>query len=64
MEIVGVVQWIEELLIRFTLNIMHCEQNFAKYIFETMIGQKDIMKVKRDLQHMGIISHLWFITNP
>ncbi len=28
-----------------------------------MTGQKDIVKVKHDLQHKGIISHLWLTAN-
>lgn len=42
---------------------MHCEQNFAKNILKIMIGEKDTMKVKRDLQCRGM-KHLWLAINP
>jgi len=43
---------------------MHCEQNFTENILKIVIGEKDSVKVKRDLQHRGIKLHLWLTTNP
>jgi hypothetical protein len=42
---------------------MHCEQNFTKNILKTVIGEKDNVKVRHDLQHKGIKLHLWLTTN-
>jgi len=42
---------------------MHCEQNFTKNILKIVIGEKDSVKVRCDLQHRGIRLHLWSITN-
>jgi hypothetical protein len=42
---------------------MHCEQNFAKNILKIMIGEKDTMEVRRDLQCRGM-KHLWLAINP
>jgi hypothetical protein len=43
---------------------MHYEHNFAKTILKTMIGGKNTMKVKRNLQRKGIRPHLWLIIKP
>jgi hypothetical protein len=39
-----------DLLIQWTLDVMHCEMNFAKNILKTIKNEKDIIKVRRDLQ--------------
>lgn len=33
---------------------MHCEQNFGKNILKILIGEKDIVKVRRDSQCRGM----------
>jgi hypothetical protein len=38
------------LLIRYTLDAMHCEMNLAKNFLKTIIGTKDTVKVRGDLQ--------------
>ncbi len=38
-----------DLLIQWTLDVMHCEMNFAKNILKTIKNEKDIIKVRRDL---------------
>ncbi len=43
---------------------MHCEQNISIFFYKTIIGEKDIMKIWRDLQCRGIRPHLWLIANP
>jgi hypothetical protein len=53
----------QEFLIQFTLDIMHCEHNFTKNIFKIVIGKKDSVKMRRDLQCKGIRPHLWLTTN-
>ena len=54
----------QDLLIRYTLDVMHCEQNVAKNILKTVTGEKDTVKVRRDLQRRGIRRHLWLTPNP
>jgi len=54
----------QELLIQFTLDIMHYEHHFSKTILKTMINGKNTLKVKHDLQHRGIRPHLWLIIKP
>jgi hypothetical protein len=54
----------QDLLIRYTLDVMHCEQNVAKNILKTVTGLKDTVKVRRDLQRRGIRSHLWLTPHP
>jgi hypothetical protein len=56
--------WVQYLLIRNTLDIMHCEMNLAKNFLKTITGMKDTVKVRRDLQRKGIRRHLWLIGNP
>ena len=55
---------VQDLLIRYTLDVMHCEQNVAKNILKTVIGLKDTVKVRRDLQRRGVSSHLWLTPHP
>ena len=54
----------QDLLIRYTLDVMHCEQNLSKNILKTITGRKDTVKVRRDLQRRGIRKHLWLTMNP
>ena len=54
----------QDLLIRYTLDVMHCEQNLAKNILKTVTGLKDTVKVRRDLQRRGIRRHLWLTPHP
>jgi hypothetical protein len=49
------------LLIRYTLDIMHCEMNLAKNFMKTITGMKDTVKVRRDLQRRRIRRHLWLM---
>lgn len=52
------------MLIRSMLDVMHCEQNFAKNILKTVTRHKNTIKIRRDLQRRGIKSHLWLIPHP
>jgi hypothetical protein len=54
----------QNILIRYTLDVMHCEQNLSKNILKIEIGLKDTMKVRRDLQCKGIGRHLWLTPHP
>jgi hypothetical protein len=54
----------QKLLIRYTLDAMHCEMNLAKNFLKTMVGIKDTVKVRRDLQRKNIRKHLWLARNP
>ena len=54
----------QDLLIRYTLDVMHCELNLSKNILKTITGHKDTVKVRRDLQRRGIRKHLWLTNNP
>jgi hypothetical protein len=42
---------------------MHCEHNFAKNIFKIVIGKKNSVKMRRNLQCRGIRPHLWLTIN-
>jgi len=52
-----------DLIIQWTLDVMHYEMNFVNNILKTITCEKDNIKVKRDLQRGGIKPHLWLITN-
>jgi hypothetical protein len=56
--------WHQDLLIRFTLDVVHYEMNLAKNFLKTITGLKDTVKVRRDLQRKGIRKHLWLTTDP
>jgi hypothetical protein len=43
---------------------MHCEMNLAKNFLKTIVGTKDTVKVRRDLQQKNIKKHLWLMQNP
>jgi hypothetical protein len=43
---------------------MHCEMNIAKNILKTIMGKKDTIKVRCDLQRQGLRKHLWLVPNP
>jgi hypothetical protein len=42
---------------------MHCEMNLAKNFLKTICGNKDTVKVRRDLQRRNIRKHLWLTAN-
>jgi hypothetical protein len=52
------------LLIRYTLDAMHCEMNLAKNFLKTIVGTKDTVKVRRDLQQKNMKKHVWLVRNP
>jgi hypothetical protein len=54
----------QDLLILWTLDVMHYEMNFVKNIVKTVTNDKDNIKVRHDLQCKGIRSHVWLIANP
>jgi uncharacterized protein YegJ (DUF2314 family) len=43
---------------------MHCKMNLEKNFLKTIMGQKDTVKVRRDLQRKGICKHLWLTPDP
>jgi hypothetical protein len=55
---------LQHLLVRWTLDVMHCEMNIAKNFLKTITGKKDTVKVRRDLQRRGLHRHLWLVPNP
>jgi hypothetical protein len=46
------------------LDAMHCEMNRAKNFLKTIVGTKDTVKVRRDMQQKNIRKHLWLVQNP
>ena len=54
----------QKLLIRYTLDVIHCEMNLAKNFLKTITGKKDTVKVRRDLQRWNLRKHLWLTSNP
>jgi hypothetical protein len=54
----------QKLLIWYMLDAMHCEMNLAKNFLKTIVGMKDTIKVRRDLQQKNIRKHLWLARNP
>jgi hypothetical protein len=55
---------LQKLLIRYTLDVMHCEMNLAKKNLKTISGTKDTVKVRRDLQRRNIRRHIWLTAQP
>jgi hypothetical protein len=46
------------------LNVMYYEMNIAKNFLKTILGNKDTVKVRRDLQRRNIRRYLWLTTQP
>jgi hypothetical protein len=46
------------------LDTMHCEMNLAKNFLKTIVGTKDTVKVRCDMQRKNIRRHLWLVPNP
>lgn len=49
----------QDLLIRYTLDVMHCQKNIAENILRTLCGEKDTLEVRLDMKEVGICKHLW-----
>ena len=62
----SVICCLQHLLIRNTLDVMHCEKNFAENLLKTICGfkEKDSVKVRRDMQREGIRRDLWMVPDP
>lgn len=43
---------------------MHCEKNLAENIIKTIFGEKDTLKVRRDLELLGMRPELWLQRDP
>jgi hypothetical protein len=54
----------QHLLVRWTLDVMHCKMNLTKNFLKTITGKKDTVKAWRDLQRKGIRKYLWLLPNP
>ena len=46
------------LLIRNTLDVMHCEKNITESLMKFLFGEKDTLKVRMDLKEANIRPHL------
>ena len=49
----------QDLLIRYTLDVMHCEKNITENIMKTIFGEKDTLGARLDMKEVGICKHLW-----
>ena len=47
------------LLIRNTLDVMHCEKNITESLMKFLFGKKDTLKVRMDLKKTNIRPYLW-----
>jgi hypothetical protein len=47
------------LLMRHTLDMMHCKKNICEKFLKTIFGEKDIVVVQKDLEEVGIQPELW-----
>ena len=50
---------VQDLLIRHTLDVMHCEKNLCENIIKTLFGETDYPRGRLDLKDMGIRPDLW-----
>ena len=56
----------QHLDIRYTLDVMHCERNFAENLLHTIcvMTSKDDVSVRKDMERLGIRQHMWMTPNP
>ena len=47
------------LLVRHTLDVMHCEKNVCENIMKTLFGEKDTAAVRNDMREVNIRPNLW-----
>ena len=61
-----IVFGVQHLEIRNSLDVMHCEKNFAENLLKTICDfkEKDSVKVRRDMQREGIRPDLWMVRDP
>jgi hypothetical protein len=50
---------VQDLLIRHTLDVMHCEKNLCENIIKTLFGETDFPRGRMDFKDMGVRSNLW-----
>jgi len=51
-------------MIRHTLDVMHIEKNICESLIKFIIGAKDTMKVRHDMELWGIQEHLVLKRDP
>ncbi len=44
------------MLVRHTLDMMHCEKNVCDNMVKTIFGEKDTVIVHKDMEEIGILS--------
>jgi hypothetical protein len=49
---------LHDLLIRHTLDVMHCEKNLIEHLMNIMFGEKDTVAVRKDIEGVNIRSNL------
>lgn len=49
----------QDLLIRHTLDVMHCEKNLCENIIKTLFGETDFPRGRMDYEDMGVRPDLW-----
>lgn len=49
----------QDLLIRHTLDVMHCEKNLCENIVKTLLGETDFPRGRQDYKDMGVRPDLW-----
>ncbi len=49
----------QHLLVRHTLDVLHCEKNICKNLSKVIFGDKDTLVVRKDMDEIGIMPHLW-----
>jgi hypothetical protein len=42
------------LLVRHTLDVMHCEKNICENMLKVVFGQKNFVVVRKDMEEVGI----------
>ena len=50
---------LQDLLIRHTSDVMHCEKNIIEHLMNIMFGEEDTVDVRKDMEGMNIRSNLW-----
>jgi hypothetical protein len=58
LKILSLMLVLHDLLIRHTLDVMHCEKNLIEHVMNIMFGEEDTVAIRKDMEGMNIRSNL------
>ena len=53
--------YVQHLLVRHCTDAMHVEKNVCENVVKTIIGEKDTIASRRDMEATGVREELWLV---